>query len=64
MFAKGETVLVDRGVFVASPWRNLGWIKCQVLEDSRDTQTYVVPLPPHLGTPMYVFNRDIKKEGE
>lgn len=56
---RGDIVLVDRGAFIASPERGKGVIKCEVLEDSRETQTYVVPLPPHLGSPLYVFNRDI-----
>lgn len=58
-YKKGDVVLVDAGVFIASPKRGDGVVKCEVLEDSHEQQTYVVPMLPHRGSPMYVFNRDI-----
>lgn len=57
----GDIVAVDSGVFVASRDRGKGTVKCMVLEDSKEHQTYVVSLPPHKSSPMYVFNRDILK---
>jgi|688.fasta_scaffold183459_2 hypothetical protein len=59
-FKKGEQVLVDVGVFTASPERGKGYALCEVVEDSKGDQTYVSPLPPRSGVPLYVFNRDIK----
>jgi hypothetical protein len=56
---RGDIVLVDRGVFLASPERGKGVIKCEALQDSGDRQTYVVPLPPGTGAPIYVFNHDL-----
>lgn len=66
MYQKGEIVYVDSGVFTASPTRGKGSRLCQVLEDSRDNgQTYVSPLWPNVGSPLYVFNRDIiRSEGQ
>lgn len=58
-YKRGDIVLVDDGVFVASPQRGLGVVKCEVLEDSSQYQTYIVPMLPHRGSPMYVFNKDI-----
>lgn len=65
-YEKGEIVYVDSGVFIASPDRGKGSRLCQVLEDSRSNgQTYVVPLWPNSGSPMYVFNKDIiRSEGK
>jgi hypothetical protein len=66
MYQKGEIVYVDSGVFTASPLRGEGSRLCEVLEDSRDNgQTYVSPLWPNSGSPMYVFTRDIlRSEGK
>lgn len=68
-FKAGDIVLVDEGVFTASPQRGRGLVPCEVLEDSNEHQTYIVPVPPRRGSPMYVFNKDIRvcsqrKEGQ
>ena len=53
---KGDVVMVDDGFLTASPWRGRGAVKCEVLEDSGVSQTYVCP---ENNTPQYVFNKDI-----
>lgn len=62
----GDIVLVDQGCFTASPERGKGYVRCEVLCDTEGQQTYIVPLPPGYSgrSPMYVANRDIKKEQE
>ena len=54
----GDHVLVDAGVFTASPERGRGFFECEVLEDSNPSQTYVCRVDR--GSPLYVFNKDIK----
>ncbi len=61
---RGDIVLVDSGVFTASPERGKGTRKCEVLFGSSSSysgaQAYVRPLDPP-GSPMYVWNHDIVK---
>jgi|694.fasta_scaffold41298_20 hypothetical protein len=60
-YAAGEIVDVDSGVFTASPIRGEGWVRCEVVCDTDNVdQTYISPLPPHLGSPLYVRPRDIR----
>lgn len=61
MAKTGDIVYVDRSVFVASPQRSGTLVKCEVLEDSGPSQTYLTKTDGS-GSPMYVFNREIKKE--
>ena len=59
-YAAGEIVDVDSGVFTASPIRGEGWVRCEVVCDTDNVdQSYISPLPPHLGSPLYVRPRDI-----
>jgi hypothetical protein len=62
-FKAGDRVWVDEGVFIASPQRGGGIsYECEVLEDSRVNQTYVCRING-CGSPLYVFNADIKPKG-
>jgi hypothetical protein len=57
-YKSGDVVMVDTGVFTASPQRGRGLRECVVLEDSRRQQVYVSPRGN--GSPMYVFLCDVK----
>lgn len=60
MAKTGDFVYVDRSVFVASPQRSGELVKCEVLEDSGHSQTYVTKADSS-GTPMYVFNKELRE---
>lgn len=61
MAKTGDIVYVDRSVFVASPLRSGVLVKCEVLEDSGPSQTYVTKADGTSGSPMYVFNKDLRE---
>ena len=61
MANRGDIVYVDRSVFVASPLRSGVLVKCEVLEDSGPSQTYVTKADGTSGSPMYVFNKDLRE---
>jgi hypothetical protein len=63
MAKTGDFVYVDRDVFVASPQRSGKLVKCEVLEDSGPSQTYLTKTDGS-GSPMYVFNRELKEDGD
>jgi hypothetical protein len=62
MMAKaGDFVYVDRSVFVASPQRSGELVKCEVLEDSGHSQTYVTKADGSGGSPLYVRNKELRE---
>ena len=60
MAKTGDFVYVDRSVFVASPQRSGEVVKCEVLEDSGPSQTYLTKTDGS-GSPMYVFNKELRE---
>ena len=60
MAKTGDFVYVDRSVFIASPQKSGKLVKCEVLEDSGPSQTYLTKTDGS-GSPMYVFNRELKE---
>ena len=63
MAKAGDFVYVDAKVFVASRAPTGVMVRCEVMEDSGPSQTYAVKAEGGGGTPLYVFNRELK-EGE
>ena len=61
MARTGDFVYVDRSVFVSSPQRSGELVKCEVLEDSGHSQTYVTKADGSGGSPMYVFNKELRE---
>ncbi|NDD55221.1 hypothetical protein EBZ39_15385 [bacterium] len=61
MAKKGDVVYVDAKVFVASRVPSGVLVKCEVLEDSGPSQTYITKATGGGGSPLYVFNNELKE---